>query len=164
MKLPILSSSKILSGGSMTATSPNFCVARLPLVGSLLMIALVSACSSAGVPRSSAAETESDKFDMYAVEAVSSFSMVGGLDQWRSLGDEKLVVWTRLNRVYLLTVQPPCNELQFTTTLALTSNGGTVSKGSDGVIVESGKCLITDIRPIDYERLQQDERQKAANE
>jgi Family of unknown function (DUF6491) len=141
------------------------CLVQLANGGSLLMmIMLVTACSGASVQREQNQTDELSQFVEYAGEPVSSFPMVGGLDNWRSLGHDKLVVWTNLSRAYLLTVQPPCSELPFSTGLALTSTGSTVNRGTDSVLVERGKCQITEIRPIDYRRMQENERQKKADQ
>jgi hypothetical protein len=127
----------------------------------LMVIVLITGCSGANAVRSQNQSGELSRFVEYAVEPVDSFRMVGRLYNWRSLGDDKLVVWTTMTRAYLLTVQPPCNELPFSTGLALTSTGSTVSVGVDSVIVESGKCLIETIRPIDYNRMQEAEKKQA---
>jgi hypothetical protein len=131
-------------------------------VGSVAMLATVltvSAC--AGIPRHERDQQELARYMHYAGEPISSFSLLGGVQSWNSIGRDKLVVQTSMSRAYLLTVQPPCEDLSFTTRIGLTSTGTTVSKGFDSVKVRRDRCTITEIRSIDYRQMRQDARQKA---
>lgn len=133
---------------------------RSASIGILLtVVSMLAACS--GIPRRERDEQALERYMQYAGEPISSFSILGGVDNWRSVGDDKLVVWTSISQAYLLTVQPPCNGLSFATRIALTSTGSTVSKGFDSVRFQREKCRVGEIRPIDYRRLQQDARQKS---
>jgi hypothetical protein len=128
----------------------------------LLILASIGACSTP--PRKQADGQELERYMTYAGEPVASFSLLGGLDNWQSLSRDKVVVWTRPNEAYLLTVQMPCADLSFAQRIAVTSTGSTVSKGLDFVKVREQKCTIAEIRPLDYRRMQEDRRQKAAQE
>jgi hypothetical protein len=95
----------------------------------------------------------------HAGEPVDSFSYLGRFDSWRSLGRDKVVVWTGVNTAYLLTVQEPCQDLQFANRIGLTSTGSTVSRGFDSVRVGNDQtCRITEIRPVNYKDLKAAER------
>jgi len=90
----------------------------------------------------------------YAGEPVDSFSYLGRFDGWRSLGRDRVVVWTGVNDAYLLTVQQPCQDLQFAQRIGVTSTGSTVSRGFDSVKVGNNQtCRITEIRPVNYKDL-----------
>jgi len=128
----------------------------------VLLVALMGACSAP--PRKQADGRELERYMTYAGEPVAGFSLLGGLDNWQSLSRDKVVVWTRPNEAYLLTVQMPCADLSFAQRIAVTSTGSTVSKGLDFVKVREQKCTIAEIRPLDYRRMQEDRRQKATQE
>jgi hypothetical protein len=65
-----------------------------------------------------------------------------------------------MNDAYLLTVVPTCQDLEFATTIALVSRvDGTVSSGFDHVRAGRDRCQITEIRPIDYRLMKQEERE-----
>lgn len=129
------------------------------LAGSLLTsLALLSACS--GMPRRQADSQEVQRYMDYAGEPVNSFSLFGGLDNWQSLSRDKIVVWTKPNDAYLVTVQQPCSDLSFAQRIGVTSTGTTVNRGLDFVTARHEKCTILEIRPLDYRRMQQDARQK----
>ena len=63
---------------------------------------------------------------------------------------------------YLLTVRPPCNDLNFAQAIGLTSTGNTVSARLDSVTVKNMRCPIAEIRKVDYQRMQADMRAEAA--
>jgi hypothetical protein len=119
----------------------------------------VGACS--GIPRHERDQQALERYTQYAGEPINSFSLLGGVQSWNSVGSNKLLVRTSASHAYLLTVQPPCNDLSFASRIGLTSTGTTVSKGFDSVKVRRERCTITEIRPVDYRQMQQDARQKS---
>ena len=83
------------------------------------------------------AGTPVDKFTFYK------------LQKWELVGDNRVVVWVRVNEAYLLTVENPCVELPWTQSIALTSSARQVRVRFDSVLVEKGRrCQITEIRPL----------------
>ncbi len=88
------------------------------------------------------AGTPVDKFTFYK------------LQKWELVGDNRVVVWVRVNEAYLLTVENPCVELPWTNSIALTSSARQVRVRFDYVLVEKGRrCQITEIRPLAKEVL-----------
>jgi len=123
----------------------------------LAATAALSAC--AGMPKRENEQATLDRYMDFAGQPVESFSYLGRFDGWRSLGRDKLVVWTGLNDAYLLTVQQPCLDLEFANRIGLTSTTGTVSRGFDAVRVgRHERCTITEIRPVNYKDLRAAER------
>ncbi|MGH9379579.1 MAG: DUF6491 family protein [Thermoanaerobaculia bacterium] len=57
-----------------------------------------------------------------------SHSKPGGyfrrFDGWRPLGQNRLVVWTGDEDAYLLTVEPPCLDLEYATGISITTQIG----------------------------------------
>ena len=96
-----------------------------------------------------------DKYLAYAGEPVEKFQF-WDLTQWELVGPDKVVVWPRLNQAFLLTVDEPCQELQWAKSIGLTSSANTVTRRFDSVIAGRDKCRINEIRPIDYARYQKD--------
>ena len=123
------------------------------LVVALLPLLALTACA-AFKNRESDAETLA-RYTDYAGEPVESFSLLGGVDSWQSLGRNRLLVRTGVNKAYLLKVAQPCLNLDFATSIALTSTGSTVSKGFDAVRFGHERCQITEIRPVDYKAVRQ---------
>lgn len=76
------------------------------------------------------------------------------LYSWEPLGDSQLAVYTRPNRAWLLDVAP-CQNLEFTNAIGLTSFAGDVSVNFDKVLVGRSypPCFISKIRPIDVAKL-----------
>ncbi len=97
----------------------------------------------------------------YAGEPVDRFQF-WDLQRWELVGDYKVVVWPRLNEAYLLTVDPPCQDLPWAQKIGVTSTAHSVSKRFDSVVVGKFKCRINEIRPIDYKKYLAD--RKAAKE
>lgn len=119
------------------------------LVVALLPLLALTACAAFKNRESDAEQLA--RYQDYAGEPVDSFSVLGGIDSWQSLGRNRLLVRTGVNKAYLLTVAEPCIDLEFANAIDLTSTGSTVSRGFDSVRVGRERCQITDIRPVDYQ-------------
>ena len=90
----------------------------------------------------------------YAGEPVKSFYM-NNFDGWSSVSKDSLVVWTGLNKAYLLTINGYCPDLQYANAIAVTSTGNTVDK-FEKVIVGRDRCFIKEIRPLDTKQMKED--------
>ncbi len=112
--------------------------------GVLLGAALLTACASG--PKLNYAE--------YAGEPVKSFYM-SNFDGWSAVSKDQLVVWSGMNKAYLLTVTGYCPDLQFAHAIAVTSTANTVDR-FEKVIVGRDRCLISEIRPIDTKQMKED--------
>jgi hypothetical protein len=123
----------------------------------LAALAAVTACS--GMRHRESDQVTLERYMDYSGQPVESFSYLGRFDSWRALGRNKLVVWTGLNDAYLLTVQEPCQDLQFAQRIGLTSTTGSVHRGFDSVrLGRHEQCRITEIRPVNYKDLRAAER------
>jgi hypothetical protein len=129
-----------------------------PLVAVLATL-LVVAC--AGIPKRTTDQEELARYQQYAGEPASSISYLGRYDSWRPLGRDNLVIWTGVNEAYLLTIAGPCNDLPFANRVAIKSRGATLSRGDSVIVGRGQRCLITELRPIDYRKMKQDARQSS---
>ena len=93
-------------------------------------------------------------YSEYAGEPVKSFYMAN-FDGWSAVSKDQLVVWSGINKAYLLTVTGYCPDLQFANAIAVTSTGNTVDR-FEKVIVGRDRCLISEIRPIDVKQMKAD--------
>ena len=103
----------------------------------------------------------------YAGQPVKSFYL-DNTDGWHAVSKDQLVVWSGVNKAYLLSVTGYCPDLEFANTIAITSTGHTVDK-FEKVIVGRDRCFINEIRPIDVKQMKADrklirEQQKAGSE
>jgi hypothetical protein len=128
------------------------------IVWCLVAIAVLSACS--GVPRRERDRMALERYMDYAKPPVDSFTYLGRFSGFQTLGQYKLVVFTGVNDAYLLTVSPPCMDLEFATGIGFTSTANTVYRGFDAVRFGRERCRITEIRPIDYRELKKDLREE----
>ena len=90
----------------------------------------------------------------YAGEPIKSFYMVD-YDGWSPVSDNQLVVWTGINKAYLLSVKGYCPDLKFANAIAVTSTANTVDK-FEKVIVGRDRCFINEIRPLDTKQMKED--------
>jgi hypothetical protein len=90
----------------------------------------------------------------YAGEPVKSFYM-NNFDGWTSVSKDQLVVWSGMNKAYLLTVTGYCPDLQYANAIAVTSTGNTVDR-FEKVIVGRDRCFINEIRPLDTKQMKED--------
>ena len=131
------------------------------LLPTLLVTTLVLA-SCASTPSMS----DGQKLALYRAHAgapVSSFHYFGRFDSWTDLGDSAVAIWTRPSEAWLLELAGPCNGLEFTQAIGLSSQTGMVSARFDSVLVRNGgiaeiPCMIQTIRPLDAKALKQAER------
>lgn len=101
------------------------------------------------------------RYASYAGEPVDRITWLGHFDSWESLGDNQLLIFTTPSDAYLLSVTPPCTDLNFVQSIAVTSTGPTISARLDSVIVKGWRCPIAQIRPVDYRRMRAEMRQEA---
>jgi uncharacterized protein DUF6491 len=110
----------------------------------LLAAALLTGCASG--PKLNYTE--------YAGEPVKSFYMAN-FDGWSAVSKDQIVVYTGLNKAYLLRIEGYCPDLQYANAIAVTSTGNTVDK-FEKVIVGRDRCLINEIRPLDMKQMKED--------
>jgi hypothetical protein len=121
--------------------------------------ALLAACS--GIPLKQRQDEQRARYEAYAGPPIEQFTYLGRYDSWQPIGTNELVVWTTINQAYLITVAPPCENLEFTNRIGLTQTANTVSARFDFVKVgHQWRCPIQQIRPVDYLRMRQDRRKE----
>ena len=130
----------------------------LAIVGSLAVAAVTSLAGCASM------KSQLD-YHEYTGEPVKSFYMTN-FDGWTSVSKDEVVVWSDINKAYLLKVQGYCPDLQFANAIAVTSTANTVDR-FEKVIVGKDRCFIQEIRPVDLKQMKADrklmrQQQKAA--
>jgi len=90
----------------------------------------------------------------YAGEPVRSFYM-SNFDGWSAVSKDQVVIWSGLNKAYLLKITGYCPDLQFANAIAVTSTGNTVDR-FEKVIVGRDRCFINEIRPLDTKQMKAD--------
>jgi hypothetical protein len=136
---------------------------KLNLHGAWLLpaVALLTACS--GIPLKQREDAQRSRYEAYAGAPVEQFTWLGRYYSWEPVGTNELVVWTTPNQAYLIKVAPPCENLEFTQRIGLTSTANTVSSRFDFVTLggrDRWRCPIQEIRPVDYLRMRQDMRKE----
>lgn len=131
-------------------TSPAF-------VGALAAAAALAGCASMK-------KSQLD-YREYAGEPVKSFYM-NNFDGWAPVSKDEVVVWSGINKAYMLKVAGYCPDLQFANAIGVTSTANTVDK-FEKVIVGHDRCFIQEIRPVDVKQMKADrklmrEQQKAS--
>ena len=90
----------------------------------------------------------------YAGEPVKSFYMTN-FDGWTVISKDQVVIWSGMNKAYLLTLTGYCPDLQHVNAIAVTSTGNTVDR-FEKVIVGKDRCFINEIRPLDTKQMKED--------
>ncbi len=117
----------------------------------LMMILALLLASSASAQTREVQQKRLSEYLPYAGAPVDRFQF-WDLQRWELVGEYKVIVWPRLNEAYLLTVDAPCNDLEWTQNIAVSSTAQVVSKRFDSVMTGKDKCRINEIRPIDYKK------------
>jgi hypothetical protein len=136
-------------------------MSTLKIHGAWLLSAtvLLSACS--GIPLKQRQDELRARYEAYAGPPIEQFTYLGRYDSWQPIGTNELVVWTTISQAYLITVAPPCENLEFANRIGLTQTANTVSARFDFVRVgHQWRCPIQQIRPVDYLRMRQDMRKE----
>jgi len=127
------------------------------LVGIVLTVSL-AACSN--VPYAQRMSNRQAAYAAATGEPVRSFRFLN-LYSWEPLGNSQLVVYTRSNEAWLLTVSGPCPDLDFTSVIGLTSNMHEVSTGFDKVLTgRTFACFLSQIRPVYVAKLKEVEHEQ----
>lgn len=126
-------------------------MSRKGLWMTVALVAALSACSS--VPYAQRMAQRQAAYAAAAGAPVRSFHFFN-LYSWEPLGDDQVAIYTQVSRAWLLDVGP-CQNLQFTNAVGLTSFAGDVSVNFDKVLVGRGypPCFISKIRPVDVAKL-----------
>jgi Family of unknown function (DUF6491) len=130
----------------------------------VLLVAALLAAGCSGIPRRQRDQEQLDRYLRYAGDPVDHITFLGHYDNWQSVSRYQIVLWTNINDAYLITVRPPCEDLQFAQRIGITQTGSTISPRFDAVLVKHWRCQISEIRPIDYLRMKKDQRAEKAQE
>jgi hypothetical protein len=131
---------------------------------SLLFVLVFAGCSTF---RNPGPDPRLVLYQAHAGAPVGSFRYLGRISSWEALGDEAIAIWTRPNEAWLLALSGPCNGLNFTPVIGLTSQTGAVHAGFDDVLVRDPAaiqipCRIQSIRPLDVAAIREAEKAKRA--
>ncbi len=124
---------------------------KISLVAGLLALMTLTGCAST---LQRLKEQEQLSYTEYAGEPVKSF-WLSRFDGWSAVDDDQLVVWSGVNKAYLIKVVGFCPDLKFANAIGITSTAGTVDK-FEKVIVGRDRCMISEIRPIDVKQMKAD--------
>lgn len=121
-----------------------------------LALALAACTSSAAFRERQDAELA--RFEKHAGNPVERIHAYMGVDHWQSLAPDKLVIWTGVNRAFLLTLRGPCSGLEFQQAIGISSSNNVIDRRFDKVQFEHRNCYIAVIRPVDYKAMKQERR------
>jgi len=124
----------------------------------LLLIAALLAAGCSGIPRRESDQEQLERYLQYAKPPVDHMSLLGRADNWQAVSPTQLMLWVNINDAYLITVSPPCDNLQFAQRIAVTRTSNTIRSRFDAVLVKHWRCQITEIRPVDYLQMRRDQR------
>lgn len=101
------------------------------------------------------------RYQQYAgapVDNVHYFQING----FQYLAPDKVAIWFGVNKLYLLTVETPCNNLAFANGIGLTSKNNMLYKNFDFVTFDHQRCKIVKIEPVNELKMKQDRAKEKA--
>ena len=113
--------------------------------------ALLGGCAD-GIPRK--ASDNALRYIHYTGAPVEEFTTFR-LDNWEPVSRNQLVLWSDVNKAYLLQVWDTCPDLEFAQVIGVTSTGYAITT-HDYVRVDRTRCPIMAIRPIDVKKMNED--------
>ena len=126
-------------------------------LGAVGLLLGLSACTSS-LSYLERQDGELARFEKHAGEPIERIRAFQGVDQWQALSPLKLVIWTGVSRAYLLTMRAPCTGLEYQKAIAITSTNNIIDLRFDKVRFEQQVCYFSEIRPVDYQAVQQERR------
>lgn len=111
----------------------------------LILVVLLSV----GLVGTSQAANETDLAAPADMHAVNHFWTFGGMDSWRPIGRDSLIIWATPFRPYLIKLARPSFDMPFEQAIGVTSMGGSVYAKFDSVIVDGVRYPIRAIYEID---------------
>jgi hypothetical protein len=123
----------------------------------LAALATLAACTVVPAERPETVLPARARYLPYLGSPIDAFTWMMRFDGWEALSDSELVVFTGADTAYYLKVSAPCGTegLRFAHVVGLTSSvGGTVITGLDSVRTLGMNCPISEIRRLDYQRMQ----------
>lgn len=127
----------------------------------LAALAAVAACTTTPADRPETVLPARARYLPYLDSPIGSFTWMVRFEGWEALSDSELVVFLGPDSAYYLKVWAPCGPegLRFAHVIGLTSSvGGTVISGLDSVRTLGMNCPISEIRRLDYQRMQAEAR------
>ncbi len=124
------------------------------LMASITALGLVAGCVAP--PPSKADVALEANLLKYAGPPIDSFTYLGHYDDFRTLGNNAVVLFTTDSDGSLIRVRDPCYGLQVANRVGLTSELNTVNRTFDKVLVRQQRCGIDTIRHIDYAAFKRD--------
>lgn len=110
---------------------------------------------AAAAPAQAMTDSERERlaeYERFAGEPVKDMPF-WRLQSYEALGNEAVVVWTGVNKAWLIRVLPPCTDLPWAKTVGLSSTNHRVSAKFDHVVAGRDRCNIASIQPVDDKAL-----------
>lgn len=124
------------------------------------MAALLALAAFAPVQAMTDSERERlAEYERFAGEPVKDMPF-WRLQSYEALGNEALVVWTGVNKAWLIKVLPPCTDLPWAKAVGLSSTNHRVSAKFDHVVAGKDQCYIASIQPVDDKAVRAERRSK----
>jgi hypothetical protein len=128
---------------------------KFPKVVGLAMLLAAAAMVPAIAQQTASERADLARYQQYAgtpVDSVHYFQING----FEYLAPDKVAIWFGVNKLYLLTVETPCNNLAFANGIGLTSRNNMLYKNFDFVTFKHQRCKILKIEPVDELKMKQD--------
>lgn len=130
----------------------------LGVVGLVLAVALPSLACAQQTDSERARLARYQQYVGAPVDQVHYFQV----DGFEYLAPDQLALWFGVNKMYLLTVQTPCINLNLANGIGLTARDGVLYRNFDSVTFRHQHCRILKIVPVDELKMKQDEAAKVA--
>lgn len=124
----------------------------MPRHSALPFLLLLAGCATHGDQARREAE-ELALYEQHAGAATERIQAFAGIDRWQRIDDRHVVVWTGVNRAWLLELRVSCPGLAFQDVIRISSSHGVVTRRFDAIEFRHEKCPIESIRPVDYKAL-----------
>ena len=112
----------------------------------------------AALAATAGATAKSQNYADYAGDPIAQVSY-SKLYNWQRTGNKSIAVWTKPSTAYLLTLKNNCDALAGQVKIDIgdvDGIGGKLQAGADDIVVGGVRCRITQIQPIDLQKMKAD--------
>jgi len=126
----------------------------LQTLSGILITVWLAGCASTGMTLNERTDAYNAFITSEKLEPLSRITAFR-FDSWTSLGQRHLIIKTRFNKPYLITLKTRCYDLRMAHVIGIDNTGSTLQAGFDAIVVPDNngqKCYIDSIYKITKEQ------------
>ena len=126
-------------------------ISSIKRLASLLLLGVITAgCATSTMTKQQRTEAYVEYIASENLESIKKITAFR-FDSWSSLGEEHVIISTRINKAYLISLRSRCNGLSYANVIQVHNTGPTLHRNMDSISVPGQmdfRCYIDNIYPL----------------